>query len=137
LLISISSDVGGYLVGKRVGGVKLTKISPNKTIAGTIGSFIFSLIPLFIYNYFFVSFSISVNNLLFCLGISALTQLGDLFISYLKRLAKIKDSGDILPGHGGMLDRIDCIIFALPFAHFIVNGFSFFEHLELFFQLFN
>ena len=118
LSICFFSDIGGYIIGKLIGGKKLTKISPNKTISGSIGSFSFSVFPLLLfYNYNQYEYFISINNLLFCLIISLVCQLGDLFISYLKRKAKIKDTGVILPGHGGLLDRVDGIIFAVPFAY--------------------
>ena len=119
LCICICSDVGGYVFGKTIGGKKLTKISPNKTISGTIGSFIFSIIPISLINfqnYIDINFDFSLKNILFCLIISLVCQLGDLFISYFKRLNKVKDTGSILPGHGGLLDRIDGIIFAIPTA---------------------
>ena len=120
--ICFFTDIGGYVVGKIVGGKKLSKISPNKTISGTIGSFIFSIIPLVIFfklNY--LNLEININNIIFCLIISLISQLGDLFISYLKRKAKIKDTGKILPGHGGILDRVDGIIFAVPFSYFLLG----------------
>ena len=117
LLICASSDIGGYIFGKTIGGIKLTKISPNKTISGSIGSFIFSILPLFLFNFKnYLDLSLSLKNILFCLIISLSCQLGDLVISYFKRLNKIKDTGNILPGHGGLLDRIDGIIFAIPIA---------------------
>ena len=122
LSICFFSDVGGYVIGKLIGGKKLTKISPNKTISGSIGSFSFSVFPLLLfYNYNQYEYFFSINNLLFCLIISLVCQLGDLFISYLKRKAKIKDTGFILPGHGGLLDRVDGIIFAVPFAYLFVE----------------
>ena len=130
LSICICSDVGGYVIGKKIGGKKLTKISPNKTISGSIGSFCFSIIPLLIfYNFNSSEYSLSINNFLMCLVVSLVCQLGDLFISYLKRKAKIKDTGKFLPGHGGVLDRIDGIIFAVSFIFIIyVVGFTdFFE----------
>ena len=123
LLICIFSDVGGYVIGKTFKGKKLTKISPNKTFSGTFGSFIFSVFPLIIFNFIFIItnndlFLIMNNvfseNIFFCLYLSLICQIGDLFISYFKRLAKVKDTGNILPGHGGILDRIDGIIFAIP-----------------------
>ena len=118
LSICFFSDIGGYIIGKLIGGKKLTIISPNKTISGSIGSFSFSIFPLLLfYNYNQYEYFFSINNLLFCLIISLVCQLGDLFISYLKRKAKIKDTGVILPGHGGLLDRVDGIIFAVPFAY--------------------
>ena len=116
------SDIGGYVIGRTIGGKKLTKISPNKTVSGSIGSFLFSILPLLLfYNFDQYEYSFSINNILFCLLISLVCQLGDLFISYLKRKAKIKDTGFILPGHGGLLDRVDGIIFAVPFAYLFVE----------------
>ena len=122
LLISISTDIGGFLVGKTFKGKKLSKISPNKTISGAFGSIIFSmlLIPFFytqldilnIYLLFFYTFVISI-----------VSQLGDLFVSLLKRKAKVKDTSDLLPGHGGFLDRIDGIIFAMPTGILLLNIF--------------
>jgi len=117
--ICIFSDVGGYIVGKSIGGKKLTKISPNKTISGSYGSFLFSLFPLGIMMLLGYEKNFSGGIILFCLLISLACQLGDLIISYFKRLAKVKDTGKILPGHGGMLDRIDGIIFAIPITPII------------------
>jgi phosphatidate cytidylyltransferase len=113
--ICICSDIGGLLFGKIFRGKKLTKISPNKTISGSIGSFTLSLclVPIF---YFFLidQFSNLLDLILLAILVSFLCQLGDLFISFLKRKAKVKDTGDILPGHGGLLDRIDGMILAIP-----------------------
>ena len=117
LLICIFSDIGGYVIGKIIGGKKLTKISPNKTISGSIGSFIFSIIPIFLYNFYDSSeYPIIVWVVLLSLQISLICQIGDLLISYFKRKAKVKDTGSMLPGHGGILDRIDGIVFGLPFG---------------------
>ena len=118
VLVAIMSDIGGLVCGKIFKGKKLTKISPNKTISGSIGSFIFStlLIP------FFYKGQIDqtlVNLFLITIIISLISQLGDLFISLLKRKAKVKDTSDLLPGHGGVLDRIDGIIFAIPLGIFL------------------
>jgi phosphatidate cytidylyltransferase len=113
ILVSIVTDIGGLLIGRIIKGKKLTKISPKKTISGSIGSFLFSLVlvPIF-YN------ELLEYNLLYLIIITLLisltSQVGDILISYLKRRAKVKDTSDILPGHGGFLDRIDGIIFALP-----------------------
>ena len=113
LLISISSDIGGLFFGKIFKGKKLTKISPNKTVSGSIGSFIFSLslIPFFLNH--LLDYSL-LTIIFITIFISLTSQLGDLLISFLKRKTKIKNTGDILPGHGGFLDRVDGIIFALP-----------------------
>ena len=118
VLVAIMSDIGGFVFGKTFKGKKLTKISPNKTISGSIGSFIFSLflIP------FFYKGQIDQNlqSIVFItIIISSASQLGDLFISLLKRKAKVKDTSDLLPGHGGMLDRIDGIIFAIPLGIYL------------------
>ena len=118
LLICIFSDIGGYIIGKTIGGKKLTKISPNKTISGSIGSFLFSLFPVVIFYYKIQETLIEI--IFYCLVISLVCQLGDLLISYFKRRAKVKDTGTILPGHGGILDRIDGIIFGLPFGLLIL-----------------
>ena len=118
--ICFFTDIGGYVFGKVIGGKKLTKISPNKTISGSIGSFIFSIFPLILFlntNYLILEFNMS--NILFSLLVSLISQLGDLFVSFLKRKVKIKDTGKILPGHGGILDRVDGIIFAVPFSYLL------------------
>jgi len=112
--ICIFSDIGGYIIGKSIGGKKLTKISPNKTVSGSFGSFLFSLFPLGILMVLGQEGNSSGKVILFCLLISLACQIGDLIISYFKRLAKVKDTGKILPGHGGMLDRVDGVIFAIP-----------------------
>ena len=120
--ICFFTDIGGYVFGKIIGGKKLSKISPNKTIAGTIGSFIFSIIPLIIVlNFNYLDFELNLINIIYCLLISLISQLGDLFISLIKRKANIKDTGNLLPGHGGILDRMDGIIFAVPFSYFLLK----------------
>ena len=127
LMICVFSDLGGYVFGKTFGGKKLTKISPNKTVSGSIGSFILSYIGFFvIYLYFgdllFVRLQIEVLVSI-PFFISLICQLGDLFISYFKRRAKIKNTGNLIPGHGGLLDRIDGTIFALPIGFIIISLF--------------
>ena len=120
--ICFFTDIGGYVFGKTIGGKKLSKISPNKTISGTIGSFILSIVPLILVsNFNYLELEFNLKNVLFCLVISLISQLGDLFISLLKRKAKIKDTGNLLPGHGGILDRVDGIIFAVPFSYFLLK----------------
>ena len=128
IVICISTDLGGYVFGKIFKGPKLTKISPNKTYAGMIGSFVVSIIvgsifigeskfiiyvPMFLEN--------ELNYILITLFISSVSQVGDLIVSYFKRLAKVKDTGKILPGHGGLLDRVDGIIFAIPASFLLFN----------------
>ena len=130
ILICISSDTGGYVVGNLIGGRKLTKISPKKTISGSIGSFIFSLFPIVIFLFYYEFstddnyFSMYLTNSYYylvpvCLFLSLICQLGDLFISYFKRKANVNDTGSILPGHGGLLDRIDGVIFVIPSAYLV------------------
>ena len=111
LSICIFTDIGGYIFGKIFKGKKLTSISPNKTYAGMIGSFICSLIICML---FIIYFNYSINLIIFTFLISLVSQSGDLFVSYLKRKANLKDTGKFLPGHGGLLDRLDGIIFAVP-----------------------
>ena len=120
LLISVASDIGGLIFGKIFKGKKLTKISPNKTISGSIGSFIFSLLLIPIFQNM-INIAASDKLILIVLLISLTSQLGDLLISYLKRKANVKDTSDLLPGHGGILDRIDGIIFAIPVGLILFN----------------
>ena len=113
LIICSSSDIGGLIIGKMFKGPKLTKISPNKTITGSLGSILFSiLISSTLLKYLFNTSSI--QNILIGLVVSISVQLGDLFFSYLKRKSSIKNTGNLLPGHGGILDRIDGILLGLP-----------------------
>ena len=112
-LSCITSDIGGYLFGKTFKGPKLTKISPNKTVSGSIGSLILSCLTFSISIYFFTN-SFSYINLLIGIITSIGCQMGDLFFSFLKRKAKIKDTGNFFPGHGGVLDRLDGIFFGIP-----------------------
>ena len=120
VLIAILSDIGGLVFGKTFKGKKLTKISPNKTVSGSIGSIVLSmvLIPIF-YNKLILYdlFTLIILTII----ISLISQIGDLFISFLKRKAKVKDTSDLLPGHGGLLDRVDGIIFAVPFGILLLN----------------
>ena len=120
LLTCILTDIGGMFFGKLIGGKKLTKISPNKTVSGSIGAFIFTFVGMLIYinfnkNYSFLTLIILVSTT------CSFSQIGDLIISYLKRKAKVKDTGKILPGHGGLLDRIDGILLGLPLGIIIYS----------------
>ena len=119
LLVCVSTDIGGYIFGKLFKGPKLTKISPNKTFSGMIGGYLLSLIVL---KFFFNFYNSSVNEEWFIVTIliSTVSQIGDIIISYFKRLSKIKDTGKIIPGHGGLLDRIDGMIFAFPIFYLIL-----------------
>ena len=124
-LICVSTDIGGYTFGNIFKGPKLTKISPKKTYAGMIGGYFLSII--FVNIFFNISYlfpitkEISIDIFIFILLISTISQLGDMIISYFKRLSKIKDTGKIIPGHGGLLDRIDGMIFAFPFSYSILS----------------
>ena len=133
LVSTFLSDIGGYVVGKAIGGKKITRISPNKTYAGVIGSIIFCLsaIPIieitqkFLISEIFINF-LSVKFFITGLTISIICQLGDLYISYLKRKLNIKDVSNILPGHGGVLDRIDGLIFVLIFIFILQKNIIFY-----------
>ena len=137
LIICIFTDLGGYIFGKVFKGPKLIKISPKKTYAGALGGLILSLVAALIYSKYtltgadtYGNFStwtgIPLNKIyfLFIFVISFVSQIGDLIISYFKRLAKVKDTGSLLPGHGGLLDRIDGIIFAIPFSYILLSNLS-------------
>ena len=130
LFACILSDVGGYIVGKLIGGRKLTSISPNKTVSGSLGSILFTILGTSLFILFLKEidkdlFNIKLSFLMYfwMILMSLYCQIGDLFVSYLKRKAKVKDTGNILPGHGGILDRVDGIIFAIPsgiFTYYIL-----------------
>ena len=130
LITCISTDIGGYLFGKIFKGPKLTKISPNKTYSGVFGGFLLSLISaeIFINNSFIIT-NININEkieiYILVIMISAVSQIGDISVSFFKRLSNLKDTGKLIPGHGGILDRIDGMIFAFPF-YFILNSFNIF-----------
>ena len=132
LLICISTDIGGYIFGKIFKGPKLTKISPKKTYSGVIGGYLLSIIflKLLLSSNIFLTKPIEISSdiFIFILLISTVSQLGDITISYFKRLSKVKDTGKIIPGHGGLLDRIDGMIFAYPFSYLIfkINIFELF-----------
>tara|TARA_Y100000992_G_C21028130_1_gene379010 strand:- start:236 stop:610 length:375 start_codon:yes stop_codon:yes gene_type:complete len=122
LIICASTDIGGFFFGRLIGGMKITKISPNKTYSGFLGSIILSLFLGHIYFEFMSdTIKLNINLFYFIIIISLISQIGDLVISYFKRLAKIKDTGSILPGHGGILDRIDGMLLALPLGIIIYS----------------
>jgi len=118
LLICISTDIGGYVFGKTFKGPKLTKISPNKTYAGMIGGYFLSILSFIIY-YSYINQPVTVLLLITVIFISSISQIGDIVISYFKRLSKFKNTGKIIPGHGGILDRIDGMLFAIPTFYLI------------------
>ncbi len=127
IVISISTDIGGFTCGKIFKGPKLTKISPKKTYAGMIGSFLFSIIFALMFVNFYqnlIDFNIQLSFyfILFILCLSFISQIGDLIISYFKRISKLDNTGQLIPGHGGILDRIDGIIFVIP-SFYLLNSF--------------
>ena len=113
LLGCISSDIGGYVIGNFLKGPKLTKISPDKTISGAIGSIVFTYLTIMSLTFYYTN-TVNLSILFLSIGISIACQIGDLIFSYIKRKAKIKDTSNFLPGHGGILDRLDSILFGLP-----------------------
>lgn len=119
LLCCAFSDIGGFIFGKLFKGPKLTKISPNKTIAGSLGSLFLSCFSLAII-FYIISFDSTLYVILIAAFTSVACQIGDLFFSFLKRKAKIKDTGNFLPGHGGILDRIDGILLGIPFGILLI-----------------
>jgi len=119
LLIIWLSDIGGYIFGKLFGGKKLTKVSPKKTWSGAFGSIVFSQFAGVV---FFFNLTVEVNLKIFLIQflLSVIAQVGDLIMSYIKRLNKVKDSSKLLPGHGGVLDRIDGLIWVMVVANIIL-----------------
>ena len=115
LLTCVFSDIGGFTFGKIFKGAKLTKISPNKTISGSVGSFIFSISFLYAAIYYLTG-NIDMGSIIIGLATSVGAQVGDLFFSLLKRKSFLKDTGNFLPGHGGFLDRIDSMLIGIPFG---------------------
>lgn len=127
-IICVSTDTGGYIFGKFLKGPKLTKLSPNKTYAGVIGSFLLSIVTTILFfelTFKIYNFKITEEIFIFVLVVSLVSQIGDIIISYFKRLSKIKDTGNIIPGHGGILDRIDGMIFAYPFSYHVFLNWNF------------
>ena len=120
IIICVSTDIGGYIFGKLFKGPKLTIYSPNKTIAGMLGGFVMSILAMYVLIHIYEDQNFSIKLLAFVIFISVISQLGDITVSFFKRLAKIKDTGKIIPGHGGLLDRIDGMIFAFPFSNIFI-----------------
>jgi len=119
IIICVATDVGGYIFGRILKGPKLTKISPKKTYNGVIGGYFLSLVSFLIIINSSDYFNASIKYFLLIFIISTVSQIGDIIISYFKRLSNIKDTGKIIPGHGGLLDRIDGMIFVFPIVYFI------------------
>ena len=120
--ITISTDIGGFVFGKIFKGKKLSKISPKKTYSGMIGSYTISLMVTY---YLFKNYLNISDLIFFTLIISTSSQIGDLLISYLKRNVNIKDTGNVLPGHGGLLDRFDGLILAIPIGLILTKFYDF------------
>ena len=123
LLVSILSDLGGLIFGKIFKGPKLIKISPKKTISGSIGAFASSILLIPFFSVFLENYGFTLL-IVITLLLSLTSQSGDLFISFVKRKAKVKNTSDLLPGHGGFLDRIDGIIFAIPVGFLLFKIFN-------------
>jgi len=124
LLICVSTDLGGFIFGKIFKGPRLTKISPNKTYSGVVGSYILSFILALFYYLKLKSFYLdkSIFQIIVIIFlVSTVSQIGDLLLSYFKRLSNVKDTGKLIPGHGGILDRIDGMIFAFPFFYILIS----------------
>ena len=119
ILICVASDIGGYSFGKILKGPKITKISPNKTYAGMFGSFLMSYLISFLFINEFSNLKLDLSLSLTVIFLSFVCQMGDLIISYFKRIKKVKDTSNLIPGHGGLLDRIDGILFAIPVSFLI------------------
>ena len=120
--ICILTDIGGFIFGKVFKGPKLTKYSPNKTYSGLVGSYLLPLIFVPFISFFYLKYDFkSFNFIIFIILVSSASQIGDIFISYFKRLSNIKDTGKIIPGHGGVLDRIDGMLFAFPLSYFVIS----------------
>ena len=121
LLTCILTDIGGFIFGKIIKGPKLTKLSPNKTFAGVFGSYFFcTIFILLIIKFNFIKDNYLLNLVLFVFLISSVSQIGDIIISYFKRISNLKDTGKLIPGHGGLLDRIDGMIFSFPIAYILL-----------------
>ena len=126
LITCIATDIGGYTFGKILKGPKLTKLSPNKTYSGMIGSYTLSVISIYLFteNYNLImneTYQFTKQLFFLILLASTVSQLGDIFISFFKRLSKLKDTGKIIPGHGGLLDRIDGMLFTFPVLYLILS----------------
>ena len=119
LFIVWTTDTGGYLVGKFFKGPKLSIYSPNKTIAGFLGSILFSQMSFFIPYFFLNNFTLTLKVILIQFLICLVSVAGDIFFSLIKRINKIKDYSNIIPGHGGILDRIDGMVFAIIMYYFL------------------
>ena len=128
IIICVSSDLGGYTFGKIFKGPKLTKISPNKTYSGVLGSFLLSIIltSFFVHKIKHLEIKmleLNINLIILIIVLSFISQTGDLLISYFKRKSNLQDTGNLIPGHGGILDRIDGIIFVIPIFYLFKNLF--------------
>ena len=130
IIVCVSTDMGGYVFGKILKGPKLTKISPNKTFAGVFGSFLLSIVISYVYFIQdYIKFNLGDLNILefiiLIIILSFISQVGDLIISFFKRKSKLDNTGNLIPGHGGILDRIDGIIFVIPFFYIMNLLFKF------------
>jgi phosphatidate cytidylyltransferase len=119
LVLAFTGDIAAYYVGRALGKRKvLPEVSPGKTIEGTVGLVAGSIVGCLLFRQFFFPFVPLVHVVILGLVGSVIGQLGDLSESALKRSAGVKDSGTLLPGHGGILDRLDCLMFITPFVYY-------------------
>ena len=119
ILIAWLTDIGGYVFGKLFGGSKLIKISPNKTWSGVLGSLILSQIAFLIF-FLDINYKLNSNIFFFQILLSITGQIGDILMSYIKRINNKKDTSNFIPGHGGFLDRVDGLIWLFLFGNFFV-----------------
>ena len=118
LLATWAEDTGAYFIGVKFGKTKFFEKSPNKSVEGAIGGILLTMLVVSIYTYFLGAFSIYWLGFAFFAAVVAM--IGDLFESSIKRYAGVKDSGNIIPGHGGVLDRLDSLFFSIPFTYFFL-----------------
>jgi phosphatidate cytidylyltransferase len=119
ILIAWLTDIGGYIFGKLFGGPKLIKISPNKTWSGAFGSLILSQFACLIF-FLDSNYILNFNIFLFQFLLSVIGQIGDILMSYIKRINDMKDTSNFIPGHGGFLDRVDGLIWIFIFGNFLI-----------------
>ena len=119
ILIAWLTDIGGYVFGKIFSGPKLIKISPNKTWSGALGSLILSQFAILIF-FLDVNYQVTINLIFLQLFLSIVGQIGDILMSFIKRKNNIKDSSNFIPGHGGLLDRVDGLIWIIIFGNFLI-----------------
>jgi phosphatidate cytidylyltransferase len=119
IFIAWLTDIGGYIFGKLFGGSKLIKISPNKTWSGAFGSLFLSQFACLVF-FLDTNYILNFNTFLFQFLLSVIGQIGDILMSYIKRINDKKDTSNFIPGHGGFLDRVDGLIWIFIFGNFLI-----------------